>query len=102
MQYARIGTRLRADFNLGTGGAPGVYSLEVIDVTKNGYTFDPSGNVGLISSISVGDMLNQLPVAVLNSDITSGAAPLIINFDSAGSYDPDAGQSSSGAFELML
>ncbi len=89
MQYARIGTRLRAEFNLGTGAAPGAYTLEVVDVIKEGYTFELAGEVGLISSISVGDMFNQSPVAVLNSDIASGVAPLSVNFDSAGSYDPE-------------
>ncbi|MCU7866255.1 MAG: PKD domain-containing protein [Candidatus Thiodiazotropha sp. (ex Lucinoma borealis)] len=91
LQYARIGTRLRADFNFYTGGASGNYSFEVIDVIKSGYTFDDTTGGDLIVSITTGSTNNQLPVAILNTNTTSGSAPLTIDFDSTGSLDPDGG-----------
>ncbi|MCU7929871.1 MAG: PKD domain-containing protein [Candidatus Thiodiazotropha sp. (ex Codakia rugifera)] len=91
LQYARIGTRLRADFNFYTGGTPGNYSFEVLDAIKSGYAFDPTTGGDLIVSINTGSTNNQLPVAILNTNTTSGNAPLTIDFDSTGSLDPDGG-----------
>ena len=89
LQYARIGTRLRADFSFGTGGVPGTYTFEVIDITKSGYTFDPNGGADLTASITIQNTYNQPPVAVINSDRLSGKAPLNVNFDGMSSHDPD-------------
>ncbi len=94
LQNARIGTRLRADFNFGSGGVPGTYTFEVINVLRSGYTFDPSGGIDLVSSITVQNTNNQLPVAVINTDQVSGEAPLNINFDALSSHDPDGTLSS--------
>jgi PKD repeat protein len=33
--------------------------------------------------------VNQPPVAVINASPTSGEAPLTVNFNGSGSYDPD-------------
>lgn len=89
LQYASIGTRLRADFNFGTGGIAGTYTFEVIDIVKSGYTFDPSSGVELVSSLSIQNSYNQPPTAVINTDRLAGAAPLSINFDALSSHDPD-------------
>jgi len=89
VQYATIGTRLRADFGFGTGGAPGTYTFEVIDVRKSGYSFDPTGGVELVSSITVVNTYNQSPTAIINSDQVSGEAPVTISFDALSSSDPD-------------
>lgn len=88
-QYANIGTRLRATFRLYSDGAPGTYTLTVADATKAGYTFDPDNSVILSDSIVVGDVSNQLPVAVPNADTVSGSAPLTVTFNSTDSFDPD-------------
>jgi glucose/arabinose dehydrogenase/PKD repeat protein/type 1 glutamine amidotransferase len=40
------------------------------------------------------------PVAVLNATPTSGQAPLTVSFDSAGSHDPDPGESISFAWDF--
>jgi hypothetical protein len=88
-QYANIGTRLRAEFRLYTGGEPGLYMLTVADATKAGYTFDPANSAVLSESIQIGGAGNQSPVAISNADATSGSVPLTINFDSQGSRDPD-------------
>lgn len=88
-QYARIGTRLRAEFSLSTAGVPGVYTLSVVDVTKTGYTYDPDSSAVTSSSITSGDVANSVPTAVSNADIISGTVPLTVNFDSSGSVDPD-------------
>ncbi len=40
------------------------------------------------------------PVAVLNATPTSGTAPLTVSFDSAGSHDPDPGESISYAWDF--
>lgn len=85
-QYTTIGTRLRGDFKLYTAGAPGKYTLTVVDATKTGYTFVPTNNS---KSITIGGADNIPPTAVFNADITSGGVPLIVNFDSTGSNDLD-------------
>ncbi|PYL75823.1 MAG: hypothetical protein DMF26_07455 [Verrucomicrobia bacterium] len=38
---------------------------------------------------------NAAPTAVLTATPTSGTAPLAVNFDGSGSYDPDAGDTIS-------
>ena len=88
-QYANIGTRLRAEFRLYTNAAPGTYTLTVAGATKTGYTFDPGNSSILNKSITVGSAGNQAPTAVFNADVMSGSVPLTVNFDSAGSTDPD-------------
>ncbi|MCU7843188.1 MAG: PKD domain-containing protein [Candidatus Thiodiazotropha sp. (ex Monitilora ramsayi)] len=89
LQSARIGTRLRADFKLVTGGVSGDYSFEVLDVTRTGYTYDAAAGVDPLAAITIAGSTNQVPVAVLNSDVTSGDAPLTVNFNGSGSFDPD-------------
>jgi len=88
-QYDIVGTRLRGEFSLYTGGVPGTYTLTVADATKSGYTFDPQKSNILNKDITVGSVGNQPPVAVSNADVLSGGAPLTVNFDSSGSIDPD-------------
>lgn len=88
-QYDVIGTRLRAEFRLATGGVPGTYTLTVVDASKSGYTFDPVNSRILSDSITIGGTANQPPVAVPNADILSGGAPLLVNFDASWSTDPD-------------
>ncbi|MCU7806430.1 MAG: PKD domain-containing protein [Candidatus Thiodiazotropha sp. (ex Semelilucina semeliformis)] len=90
LQSARIGTRLRADFKFATGGVPGTYTFEVVDVIRSGYTFDPAGGLEPLSSIHIASSLNQAPVAVINSDTLSGKAPLTVNYNGSGSFDPDS------------
>jgi PKD repeat protein len=89
LQSTRIGTRLRADFKLTTGGIAGLYTFEIVDVVRTGYTYDPSLGEVPLASIDITTSSNQAPVAVLNSDVTSGSAPLTVNFNGSGSYDPD-------------
>ena len=43
---------------------------------------DPDGTLVTV-------VANQPPVAVISADPTSGAAPLTVNFDGTGSYDPE-------------
>lgn len=56
---------------------------------------DNSGLTGTSSVvITANTPANQLPVAVAGADVTSGNAPLAVNFSSQGSYDPDGSISS--------
>lgn len=89
LQSARIGTRLRADFKFGTGGAQGLYTFEIVDVIRTNYTYDPTAGIDPSSTINIASSLNQLPVAVLNTSLTSGVAPLTVDFNGTGSFDPD-------------
>src|SRR5437870_1379546 len=43
---------------------------------------------------------NQPPTAVIQADATSGAAPLTVHFNGAGSTDPDAGTTLSYSWDL--
>jgi len=43
---------------------------------------------------------NQPPVAVAQLDVTSGPAPLLVQFDGSSSFDPDAGDSLAYAWDL--
>jgi PKD repeat protein len=88
-QYATIGTRLRAEFRLYTAGELGLYRLTVAGATKAGYTFDAANSALLSESIQIGSSGNQAPVAISNANVTSGSAPLHVNFDSGGSKDTD-------------
>jgi len=88
-QRANIGTRGRATFRLSTGGVSGRYRLTIVDVTLDGYTFDPINSKFVSKAISVRTTTNQAPIAVFNIDNISGSAPLTVNFDSTGSTDPD-------------
>ncbi len=88
-QYALITSRLRAEFNLSTAGAPGTYTLTVADAMKSGYTFDPDNSSTVSKSITVGIAPNNAPTAVPNTDVVSGSTPLTVNFDSYGSADTD-------------
>ncbi|HBB87401.1 MAG TPA: hypothetical protein DC047_07275 [Blastocatellia bacterium] len=44
--------------------------------------------------------INSAPVAVLTANPTSGAPPLVVNFDGSGSSDPDAGDTLSYTFDF--
>jgi PKD repeat protein len=89
LQYGTIGTRLRADMKFGTGGVPGTYTFEVIDIIKPGYTFDPTAGANPVARITIQNTYNQSPIAVINTDLVSGDAPLNVNFDAMSSNDPD-------------
>ena len=86
---------LNASFNL-SGLPAGTYYLRV-DGTGKG---DPStgysdyGSLGeyYISGTAPASATNGLPpVAVASAPVASGEAPLLVNFSSAGSYDPEGG-----------
>jgi PKD repeat protein len=57
-------------------------------------------NQGAIDEFRIGDsyaivapnsgvLLDLPPVSVISSDVASGQTPLVVNFNSAGSYDPE-------------
>jgi cellulose 1,4-beta-cellobiosidase len=50
-----------------------------------------SGNAAYISALSIRTMHpgDLPPVAALSADVTSGSAPLMVNFDASASSDPD-------------
>jgi hypothetical protein len=50
---------------------------------------DSSDNEGVCSNVIQVSAANQPPVAALDSDVTSGLAPLTVNFDASGSHDDD-------------
>ena len=54
-QFATIGTRLRAEFRLYTMGATGAHTLNVVDATKQAYTFAPELSATLSDRIVIGD-----------------------------------------------
>ena len=63
-QRANIGTRGRATFRLSTGGVSGRYRLTIVDVTLDGYTFDPINSKFVSKAIAVHTSANQAPTAV--------------------------------------
>lgn len=88
-QRASIGTRMRANFGISTGGVSGMYTLTIVDAVLDGYTFDPINSKFVTKKVSVRTTANQSPTAVFNVDNISGSAPLAVNFDSTGTTDPD-------------
>jgi PKD repeat protein len=63
--------------------SPGAFPA-VLTVTDNSGFTATSG-----VTINVSTAANLLPVAVVGANVTSGNAPLTVNFSSQGSYDPD-------------
>ena len=90
-QDTNVSIRRRAHFKI-YPPEPGVYTLEILDVTPSdlypGYTFDPANSVELSTSIDVTPP-NAFPIAIARADPTFGAPPLTVHFDSSESYDPD-------------
>ena len=64
----------------------GIIRFTVTDVSGDGYVYVPGISYILISS---DDPVNLKPIAEASSSLTSGEAPLTIDFDAYGSYDPD-------------
>jgi PKD repeat protein len=91
--YDPDGSITNHDWNFGDGSpsstimdpvhfynAPGNYTA----------TLTVTDNNGLTNGTTVGiTVVNKAPIAEASADQTTGTAPLTINFDSTGSYDPD-------------
>jgi PKD repeat protein len=87
------GTVTAWDWNFGDGGtasgalvshqynAPGTYNVS-LTVTDNNTLSDSDSLVITVN--------NRAPVAAAGADVISGTAPLTVNFNSAGSNDPDS------------
>ena len=93
-QVRRIaGTRARAQFGVGLPQPlpGGTYTLTVTDVISDSCVFDPAMSTVLEHSVTLpgAPNPNQSPVAAASADISSGEAPLVVNFDSTASSDPD-------------
>jgi len=63
---------------------PGTYIHTVIITDSDGLESEP-----FITVIQVLPPSNQLPVAIMGTDVSGGPAPLTVQFSSAGSFDPD-------------
>jgi PKD repeat protein len=63
------------------------FRFTVTGITFTGYSYDAAKNVETSDSITVGGA--QRPTAVISADVTSGPAPLTVNFSAAGSSDAD-------------
>lgn len=93
--YDPDGSIAAYDWNFGDGGtstaanpshtynAAGSYTATLVVRDNSGLTANAS------VTINVAVAANQTPVAVAGASLTSGIAPLAVNFSSAGSYDPD-------------
>ena len=75
---------LRASF---AEGASGPVDLQIGPGGDLFYVDMNGGKIRRIQSFST----NQAPVALIDSDVTGGPLPLVIQFDGTGSYDPEAG-----------
>ena len=70
--------------------APTNYAKGIVDMEQNpldNSIYYVNINVGAIQKLSMGG--NRPPVAVMASDKLSGTSPLVVNFNSTGSNDPD-------------
>lgn len=73
------------DLDVGPDGA-----LWVLDY---GLSFPTAQDIGAVRRIAWTGTANVAPTAVAGVDVSSGAAPLSVQFSSAGSFDPDNGPS---------
>lgn len=69
----------------------GYLFFTITNVSCDGYVYTPGVTYVLIST---DDPVNQYPVAKVSASLTSGEAPLTVDFDVYGSYDPDGGVAS--------
>ncbi len=67
------------------------FGSDVLSVTPDNMPQDlgPTGSYTVVGNASCAP--NAAPVAVLNASPTSGVAPVTVNFNASGSFDPDAG-----------
>lgn len=94
----------------GTNGTPNPASIENFAVGAAGpvdLQISPSGELfyadldtGSIRRIQYTSAANRPPTAVISTSGTTGAAPLSVNFNGAGSSDPDAGDTLGYAWDL--
>jgi PKD repeat protein len=87
------GVRARAQFDVGLPNPlpGGTYTLTVLDVISDSCTFDPAMSNVLEHSVTLPGSINPnpSPVAVADADIRTGDTPLVVNFNSTDSYDPN-------------
>lgn len=78
----------RVTFVSRSTGKSGIFVFTITDVSGEGLSYNPS--ITQID-ISTDAPVNQKPIADATSSLISGVAPLTVNFDAYGSYDPDGG-----------
>ncbi len=94
----------------GTNGTPNPASIENFAVAAAGpvdLQISPAGELfyvdldsGSIRRIQYTTPANRPPTAIIATNVTSGMAPLTVNFNGAGSSDPDAGDVLTYAWDL--
>jgi len=94
----------------GTNGSPNPNSIEDfavgaagpvdLQIAPNGELFYVDLDSGSIRRIQYTSAANRPPTAVISANPTSGGAPLTVNFNGAGSSDPDAGDFLTYAWDL--
>ena len=94
----------------GANGSPNPASIENfavdaagpvdLQIAPNGELFYADLDAGTIRRIQYTSAANRPPTAFIVANPTSGGAPLTVNFNGAGSSDPDAGDALSFAWDL--
>lgn len=67
----------------------GTFTFTITQVSASGYEYDPPQNLVASITLPEDEPVNQAPVAVIETDVTSGTAPLVVDFSGLSSYDPD-------------
>jgi glucose/arabinose dehydrogenase len=80
------------DFATGLGvGGPITMMFGPVGQGQQALYYTTYANDGQVRRIEFVQQPNQAPTAALTADVTSGPAPLSVNFDASGSSDPDQG-----------
>jgi glucose/arabinose dehydrogenase len=85
------GTFSSTDFATGLGSGGPIAMTFGPDAQTRALYYTTYTNGGQVRRIAFTQQQNHAPTAAVTADVTSGSAPLTVNFDGSGSSDPDAG-----------
>lgn len=89
----KVNRQGRAEVIRPVDGQYGEFIFEVLNISKDGFTYDAKGSGYSKAMLDIGDSTNQRPFATISADVASGWdrkwTPLTVKFDASSSLDYD-------------